>query len=82
MRYRAFSNQTVVWHSCHLAVGVVDKSIAMALYAELLMPHNKEIFVDTVAAKAVHESFANQAKKQFLHYFRLQVKIHGQAFFD
>ena len=25
--------------------------------------------------KAVHESFANQAKKRFLHYFRLQVKI-------
>jgi len=26
-------------------------------------------------AKAVHKSFANQAKKRFLHYFRLQVKI-------
>ena len=25
--------------------------------------------------KAVHESFANQAKKRFLCYFRLQVKI-------
>ena len=25
--------------------------------------------------KAVHKSFANQAKKRFLHYFRLQVKI-------
>ena len=25
--------------------------------------------------KAVHESFANQAKKRFLRYFRLQIKI-------
>ena len=42
-------------------------------YVAASRAHTREGLV--IMHKAVHESFANQAKKRFLRYFRLQVKI-------